>query len=199
MDIDHRRWDRRGRGLGCLVLGWRIWSRRTIQHFFRSVCAMTVFQNWKHGGLMRLTSRYFPRLASGLLVAIATAAAGVAPPSRYVVDVATVRDTRSGLIWQRVLPASTYSQAGAQQYCSALNLGGMSGWRAPSIKELQTLLDPREVGPPSIDTTAFPSTLPGYYWSSTSSNNAGQAWALDSQGQTARLSNTTTNRVRCVR
>jgi hypothetical protein len=45
-------------------------------------------------------------------------------------------------------------------------LGGISGWRLPSVAELSTLLDFARKNP-AIDTTAFPTTLPAWFWTST--------------------------------
>lgn len=79
-----------------------------------------------------------------------------APPSRYVIDMETVADTRTGLVWQRqVEPAPNYAEPTA--YCRGLTIAG-GGWRAPSTKELLTLVDPTRYDP-ALDPTAFPGPI----------------------------------------
>jgi hypothetical protein len=109
-------------------------------------------------------------------------------------------------VWQRVAPAQTYDWSGAKSYCvslNALNLGGFaSGWRLPNIKELQTLVDPRVLPPgPTIDGTAFPSTPPTWFWSSSScTGTSGHAWTVYfSEGITLDVDATGAYSVRCVR
>ena len=90
----------------------------------------------------------------------------------------TVTDNVTGLIWQSPGPALTYSQAGAIAYCGRLNLGGFTDWRVPSIIELFSLVD-LSAASPTINSTYFPGTVAGIYWSSTpSAGLAGNGWAV---------------------
>jgi hypothetical protein len=73
-----------------------------------------------------------------------------------------VRDNWTGLTWEQPISASTYSYAEAEGVCAERG----AGWRAPSVKELQTLIDRRR-SMPSIDPTYFPETPSDYFWSST--------------------------------
>ena len=87
------------------------------------------------------------------------------PTTRFVVlDGGLVRDALTGLVWQQQGSATTMTWADAQSYCSSLILGG-SGFRLPTIKELDSLVDPTLPAGPSIDKTAFPSTGINRYWS----------------------------------
>ena len=64
-----------------------------------------------------------------------------APAGQYTVAADTVKDNKTGLTWQRTVPAQTYAQPNAATYCQRLNLGGFSsGWRLPSKLELETIL-----------------------------------------------------------
>jgi hypothetical protein len=90
----------------------------------------------------------------------------------------TVTDNVTGLIWQSPGPTLTYSQAGAIAYCGGLNLGGFTDWRVPAIIELFSLVD-LSAAAPTINSTYFPGTVAGIYWSSTpSAGPVGNAWTV---------------------
>jgi len=113
-----------------------------------------------------------------------------APDGRYVVqtDTSQVKDTRTGLIWQRCSSGQTWSgnactgSARLMTWQTVLTLAGTAGssngfaWRVPSFKELTTLA---ELGcwSPAINVTFFPTTPEAGHWTSTSlASNPSQAW-----------------------
>ena len=61
----------------------------------------------------------------------------------------TVTDRETGLLWQQK-DGGEMTWEHAQEYCSALSLGGKTGWRLPSNQELFTILDHRNPSRPSI-------------------------------------------------
>lgn len=75
----------------------------------------------------------------------------------------TVLDDNTGLLWQQTPEFDRKQYTDALAYCDALNLGGLSNWRVPSIKELYSLADfrgellkPEEGGPtPYLDTSVL--------------------------------------------
>ncbi len=94
----------------------------------------------------------------------------------------TVTDRNTRLVWQKTPTSERLQFAEAKAYCAALQLGGLSNWRMPTIKELYALADFRgellkpEQGKPTpyIDTKFFdfeypkpPMVFAGQYWSST--------------------------------
>jgi hypothetical protein len=94
----------------------------------------------------------------------------------------TVTDNVTGLLWQKTPTSDRLQYADALAACEALDLGGRTDWRMPSIKELYSLADfrgellrPEEGEPrPYLDTEAFdfaypdgPMIFAGQYWSST--------------------------------
>ena len=91
----------------------------------------------------------------------------VAPPATvFSGDPDTVIDARTGLRWQRTPPPTLYPKAeGAIAYCQGLQLGGTPGFRLPTVKELNTLIDESSVGP-AIDKANFPETQSEWYWTS---------------------------------
>ncbi len=89
-----------------------------------------------------------------------------------------VKDQVTGLIWQRAQGplGSAYNWSAAQIYCSAALTLGSQTWRLPTVKELTTIVD-YAVNYPSINGTAFPSTISNWFWSSTPvAGVASSAW-----------------------
>ena len=133
-------------------------------------------------------------------LAIAVAGSAVAPIGRYTIDHGAVTDVKTKLTWQQATSSTTYTQADAASACATLSLNG-GGWRLPTVKELVTLVDVSVASGPTIDSTAFPDTPSGPFWSSTSSAEAaGVAWAVYFSGGNAysdEVSNS--DYVRCVR
>jgi Protein of unknown function (DUF1566) len=89
-----------------------------------------------------------------------------APVGRYVVAMQTVKDTQTGLMWQQTLDTTKYVAVSTcmgqticdgQTYCANLTVGGLTGWRLPTVQELMTIVDETKYNP-SLDTTAFPDT-----------------------------------------
>jgi hypothetical protein len=123
----------------------------------------------------------FPRLLGAAVFAVAivivVAGRASAPDGRYTVGNDTVFDTKTKLTWQRAVSMSTYAQADAASYCSALGLSGAT-WRLPKMKELVTIVDFSVASPaPTIDSTAFPGTPANDFWSATPYAGAqGNAW-----------------------
>lgn len=87
-----------------------------------------------------------------------------APPGHFEIVGDTVEDTATKLTWQRYVSARSYTLKDAASYCADLSLEG-SGWRLPSVKELQTLVDESR-SRPAIDREVFPDTPPTFFWSS---------------------------------
>lgn len=89
----------------------------------------------------------------------------------------TATDHGTGLTWQRRPSSATYSFADAKNYCAGLTFGG-GGFRVPSMKELQTVLDEQAPSYTNPDVFPdFPSTDNPTFWTSTLTvRSAGDAW-----------------------
>jgi len=88
------------------------------------------------------------------------------PTARFsVLDGGLVRDTLTGLVWQQQGSATAMNWADAKNYCSSLVSGG-PGFRLPTLKELDSLVDPTVASGATLDKTAFPSTGTKLYWTS---------------------------------
>ena len=112
----------------------------------------------------------------------------------------TVTDTVTGLMWQQLVQATTYSWVQALSYCPTLTLVGYSDWRLPSVIELESIVDLGQPSP-SINGTYFPSTPPKYFWSATQdASSPSQAWFVDFRTGTTYFSGVSgSNPIRCVR
>jgi formylglycine-generating enzyme required for sulfatase activity len=131
-------------------------------------------------------------------VAFTMSAHANAPAGRYTTSGGTVYDTKTKLTWQQAVPSTPYTWDGAKTYCAGLNLAG-TGWRLPTVKELQTIVDDSRTSP-AIDTTAFPATPSDYFWSSSTSAGSSIGWfVVFDYGYTGNLSRFIALDVRCVR
>jgi hypothetical protein len=126
-------------------------------------------------------------------------------------DGTIVRDTATGLYWQRQVfsnpcpgdGAGVCTAPDAATYCASLStnmLGGITtGWRVPTLDEALSILN---YGPPNtfLDTAIFPPVPDATFWTSTpSAHSAGAAWTVDTgNGSTAVAADTSAFAVRCV-
>jgi hypothetical protein len=110
-----------------------------------------------------------------------------------------VLDTRTGLTWQRSVGPSPQSWADAGAACRVLALDG-AGWRLPSMKELQTLLDLTRQNP-ALDPEAFPGAPSNEFWTSTPLiGSTSDAWYVNFWfGIANTLARSSTTWARCVR
>ncbi len=76
----------------------------------------------------------------------------------------TVCDKATGLTWQQVVLQNPVTWQDADEYCAELALPG-SEWRVPAFSELRSIVDTDLR--PAIDLTAFPTTPPEPFWTST--------------------------------
>lgn len=134
-----------------------------------------------------------------IVLLLSHSAAGDAPPGRYSIAGGIVTDTATVLEWQQTHAASTMTWSDAVTYCQNLNLGG-TGWRLPTMKELQTIVDETRYSP-AIDATAFPGTPSSDFWSSSRNAYAmAFAWVVNfNYGDTATNAIHNNSHVRCVR
>ncbi len=87
-----------------------------------------------------------------------------AQAQRYTSQGGTVYDSLTKLTWQKEVPEASYAWKEAGDFCTALDLDG-TGWRLPSVSELQTLVDETKSNP-AIDLNTFPGTPSEYFWTS---------------------------------
>ena len=96
----------------------------------------------------------------------------VSPPSgRFAVvsDGAAVKDAQTGVIWEQSPDLFYGAWIEAIAHCEAKQLGGQTGWRLPSIKELSTLIDSSQKDPALPAGHPFGNIKSSIFWSSTPS------------------------------
>jgi hypothetical protein len=113
----------------------------------------------------------------------------------------TVTDNVTGLVWQKAVPAGTYTWAQAKAYCPTLTLAGHGDWRLPSRIELTSIVDLGATGGPYINSVYFPSTPSNGFWSSSPAvGSLSSAWlAYFFDGATGPGDVSTPYNMRCVR
>lgn len=122
------------------------------------------------------------------------------PAMRYAISDGLVTDTETGLVWQQTDAGGSYTFAAAQQHCA--DLGG--GFRAPSVKELLTLVDESRAYP-AADPSVFTSIptdngLPSCYQTSTPLAGTSISWLVCfDEGRPTYDSVNDAYRVLCVR
>jgi hypothetical protein len=131
----------------------------------------------------------------GKLTAVAS------PPARFRAGAETSFDEVTRLMWQLNVDAARYDWMAARSYCEGLRLGGFNGgWRLPTRKELETLVDVRRETAPASHVESFPGTPGTPFWTSTV-GPAATAWTVDFGfgGSTSLNGVTNSIEVRCVR
>lgn len=95
-----------------------------------------------------------------------------------------VKDTKTQLIWKRCTQGKSWIDSGCtgtaatHTWSEALALG-VEGWRLPNMNELSSLVETACYNP-AIDSTVFPNTVGGIYWSSSpGATTTRSAWYID--------------------
>lgn len=84
-----------------------------------------------------------------------------------ILDGDAVKDTASGLIWEREPDYLFDVWDRSLTRCATKTVGGRQGWRPPSIDEVKTLIDPEQRDPSLPPGHPFRNVKSGIYWTST--------------------------------
>jgi len=110
---------------------------------------------------------------------------GTSQPSYTDNGNGTITDNRTGLMWVKDGNSagcnngnfSSWEQA--LTFCEGLSYAGYEDWRLSNVRELESIADSGESSP-AINTTYFPNTKSGNYWTSTTHvPNTSNAWYGD--------------------
>lgn len=96
-------------------------------------------------------------------------AADATPPSRFtlLLNGVAVKDNSTGLIWEQE-PDREHDVWGASvARCATKEVGGLKGWRAPSVEELTTLIDASQHDPALPAGHPFSNIKSEIYWTAT--------------------------------
>jgi len=112
----------------------------------------------------------------------------------------TITDILTNLVWQKVPYKDSLTWEDALKYADTLTLAGVSKWRLPNIKELQSINDEGLINP-SVNTIFFTNIGVKKYWTSTTlPNQTTKAWYMETQyGVTTYDNKTSKLSVFCVR
>ena len=106
-----------------------------------------------------------------------------APRFEKVTDAAGVhiitRDTLTGLEWSTSdlgRHTNRAENSAAEAACAALDLGGHTDWRLPTVDELETIRD-RNRFSPACDPDAFPACPLAWFWTATPDASSPKAYA----------------------
>ncbi len=104
---------------------------------------------------------------------------GTGGGSRFAVsdDGITVFDHASGLRWQHAVQGNYAASEFMAKWGKLISGLPGTGWRLPTRDELLTLVDRQSAGP-AIDTSVFPNTPIGNFWSSSPSNSGFGTWCV---------------------
>lgn len=112
-----------------------------------------------------------------------------------------IHDEKTGLLWFGHVDGLTYDLAGAKSYCGTRGVGGQGGFRLPTKRELESIVD-RRAADPAIEGGIFQGAGPSRsFWSSTDvQGQAGRAWSVNfATGTSENAVGTTKYYVRCVK
>lgn len=115
--------------------------------------------------------------AACLFVSLAVGLAGAAlpeasqPAGRFtlVMKGAAVQDNRTGLIWEQAPDSIHDVWSASVARCSVKTVGGQTGWRAPSVDELKSLVDPSQHDPALPSDHPFSNIRSAIFWTATPS------------------------------
>jgi len=104
------------------------------------------------------------------------------PDSRFIdCGDGTIKDTKTGLMWQKEGSAERMTHEKAEEYCAKLSVGGHKDWRLPTVEELVSLVDYKKYSP-AIASDLF-KVETSWYWTSTIyAGSAGSAWVVNFGG-----------------
>jgi len=80
---------------------------------------------------------------------------------------AAVKDNQSGLTWEQEPDREHDVWSRSNERCATKETGGQKGWRAPSVEELKTLIDPSQYDPALPAGHPFSNIKSEIYWTST--------------------------------
>ncbi len=93
----------------------------------------------------------------------------VAAAERFtlVLDGAGVKDNQTGLVWEQAPDLDHDVWSRSVERCATKTIGGKRGWRAPTIQEMKSLIDPAQKDPALPPGHPFSNIKSAIYWTAT--------------------------------
>ncbi len=105
--------------------------------------------------------------ASVLVVLFASTISHGADRFALVFDGAGVKDSQTGLVWEQAPDLEHDVWSRSVDRCKTKAVGGQNGWRAPTIQELKSLVDPARKDPALPPGHPFSNIKSAIYWAAT--------------------------------
>ncbi len=105
--------------------------------------------------------------ASVLVVLCASTISHGADRFVLVLDGAGVKDNQTGLIWEQAPDSEHDVWSRSVERCATKTVGGKGGWRAPTIQEMKTLIDPNQKDPALPKGHPFANIKSAIFWTAT--------------------------------
>ena len=84
-----------------------------------------------------------------------------------VLDGAGVKDQQTGLVWEQAPDLEHDVWSRSVERCMTKAVGGKRGWRAPTIQEMKSLVDPAQKDPALPPGHPFSNIKSAIYWTAT--------------------------------
>ena len=84
-----------------------------------------------------------------------------------VLDGAGVKDSQTGLVWEQSPDLDHDVWSRSIERCATKVVGGKRGWRAPTIQEMKSLVDPAQKDPALPPGHPFSNIKSAIYWTAT--------------------------------
>lgn len=103
----------------------------------------------------------------GVALLSAHEAGSAAERFALVLDGAGVKDNQTGLIWEQAPDLEHDVWSRSVERCRTKAAGGKTGWRAPTIQEMKTLIDPAQKDPALPKGHPFANIKSAIFWTAT--------------------------------
>lgn len=124
------------------------------------------------------------------------------PATRFVpvLGGTAIQDKQTGLVWEQEPDRFHGTWTAAAAHCKEKSVGGQTGWRIPSVKELSSLVDSTQRDPALPPGHPFSNIKSAVYWSGTpSATDDIVAWHVSFfTGEAVTDQKSQTRRVWCV-
>lgn len=102
-----------------------------------------------------------------LMFNVAAVLASAAERFTVVLDGAGVKDNQTGLVWEQAPDLEHDVWSRSVERCTTKTVAGKQGWRAPTIQEMKTLVDPSRKDPALPLGHPFANIKSAIFWTAT--------------------------------